>query len=214
MSLEEVAYHEAGHALLMRHYGIQIKSVNIRLDKDDHLWKGQIDRMPKDDSSAKFGPAEFQVRFGEEATIAVAGCLAQTRYLATQIGSDAGYDTDQNWVELFEWMKHENPRDLEPFAFSFVASDGDFRVDAHPRSFGGQDRTIYIRELLKNLHEIFWNEAGFQLALQGKIQEAMSIMNDNEKWNRLEKLAAALVDGCKSNSSFTIDNPKDELICF
>jgi hypothetical protein len=111
--LKETAYHEAGHAVLMRHFDYRVDRVEVFWNKEDQRWNGKTHReIPKAPTLELQNGLGFSIDHSIpliETTIALAGCFSQTKYLARLKHADAMFATEQSWDQLFNWMRNMNP---------------------------------------------------------------------------------------------------------
>ena len=205
--LKEVAYHEAGHAVLMRHFGFPVIEVEVHWNDEDGRWDGKTfrdttlenEKSSSEESEEKTGfciDLSLQIN---ESIIAIAGCLSQTKYLARLKFADAVFAIDQEWHQLFAWMMDKSPEMQQPFQFSFRTSNDPVLINAHPRSFGGRDRT----EFLKVTHQIeiipLVSLDRFNKLLQENLVEAMKMLDEPQTWDGIIALSEALLEGCSEN---------------
>ncbi|MDA7932413.1 hypothetical protein N9B53_01190 [Mariniblastus sp.] len=211
IGMAEAAFHEAGHSLAMRSCGLSLSAAKIWWDDELKQWNGKVTPASSAPSNEQQTPADLKVKLVQGATNSVAGCLAQTFYVARLRESDAQFQLQQNWHALFNWMKHERPEEIDPFPFAFNSCSGQFVVPAMPRSFGGVDRGYYMRMVLSNLLDARFNESSFYSNFEDGLVSFVSLLNHPKRWNQVTLLAAKLIQGCKGKSEFELTANIDQI---
>lgn len=189
---KEAAFHEAGHALLMVHYGYTVESVEISYDASNARWDGQCrrttDGLKLRQDFLRFDPTPLL----QDAVIAFAGCLSQSKFLGHQAHHDAMFAPLQNWDGLLSWMNSADTATLADYPIQFVDAEAtSFVVPAHPRSFGGRDRTGYLR-VLSYVRQSMFPFSQFLELLRDEITAAMTHLDRKEIWCIVHALADRL----------------------
>lgn len=189
---KEAAYHEAGHAVLILHYGHEVKRIEISMNVDASRWDGKTQRVPKN-SQITFDIFNPDMSlFLQECAIAFGGCLSQCKFLSRQVCPDTQFATDQAWEPLFEWMRHKEPETLDDFLIKCSTADSrPVIVPASPRSFAGADRTVFLR-ILNRLTNSPLTLAEILRGLQDEVTSAMNHLDTPMAWSTVIALAEAL----------------------
>ncbi len=202
--IHEVAFHEAGHAIIASQLGFRILRVSITKNDFMGRWDGATERPP---GQYLIDGVENGRRYLDitgplnEITITIAGFLAQARYVASTCSNSAQFSQDQDWSLLFNWMYDRHPEKQRPYPLRFTDAETFFQVivDVQPRWFGGMDRSIYIRE--------YGVIAGTPLGtnmndyLTETIQYIMNEYNRACVWAKVACVANTLVDRCDGTSA-------------
>jgi|GEM_PF-6949366 len=214
--LREAAYHEAGHALLMRHFGSQVESVEVLWNESELRWDGNTKRSGG--STPLYGTDENGRQYVDldgplqESTIALAGCLSQTKFLARLEDAKAVFSKEQEWSALFEWMNDEQPEQLQPYPIRFQTQGAVLSIEAHPRSFGGQDRTVFLKQRNTIKGILIVPLGSFYDGLQEMLVDAMQFLDEPQTWSSISALSNALIDGCDKDGRGKISDGLDALL--
>lgn len=214
MSIEvsEVAYHEAGHAVIAMESGFAVRHVSIEKNEIENRWDGKTERPPG--NYKVWGSENGRMYFDPtgpitEITIACAGFLAQAKHHALRCCTTVSYSPTNDLPKLLSWMKEDKPQEQAPFELLFTSSGGggNSPISVYPRWFGGIDRGVLLRQI-RELQPL-----GTQLdsELIEIIRNVMKKFDDLNTWGKVTQLAEALIARCDTRAELTETEVKQAL---
>jgi hypothetical protein len=212
IEIAEVAYHEAGHAVIAMELGFAVRQVRIEKNDLDNRWDGKMERDTGKcrlsqwyDLKANTSRFEFE-GIKKDLAVVCAGFLAQAKHHALQQYSATRFSTTCNNGTLLNWMKGDNP-ELVSVDVWFKSVDGneDFSVKADPRWFGGKDRGTFRQRMqqLAPLGDELDNELG------DIVRSVIEFLDSEQIWNKVTRIAEALIANCSTSAVLL----EDEIAC-
>lgn len=203
--ISEVAFHEAGHAVMASIRGFNLVRVSIRWNTQEQRWDGATERPPSQYTLMGSENGQMYCDISgplNEIAIACAGFLAQARHVA---GDEAQFGIDHDWDSLLLWMADRHPETQSVFPLSLATRSAETPrlVHVQPRWFGGIDRTVYLhqRDLIEG--PPFGNTTNNHV--KDAILEVMTQFDQDPVWTKVSTVANALISCCDGVSA-TLDD--------
>jgi len=195
--LAEVAFHEAGHAVVALMLDLHLTFIRLVSDPIQKRWGGGTISTAK----AKNLVAEkFDVQMpqlaGQKAIESVAGVLAESKFLAVQhLGLDRlRFDTEMtDFGDLWTLLETDEPQGTDQaIRLEFLRVDGStvaLMFAANEFLISNEDRRNFLDHV--NGHRCGAEPFESQHEL---VIGAMKLLDGDECWNKIERLATFLID--------------------
>jgi hypothetical protein len=212
-SIAEVAYHEAGHAVIAALLESSIVRVTIQRTAGEGQWDGATERLPKQvEFEGQEGGRLFVDPSGplNEIAVAWAGCLAQARFVALRGAEPTSFSREQDWQSLFAWMNDRSPETQEPYPLRFTDNKaGALQVEIRPRWFGGKDRSVFLASFnTLNQHPLIRPQ--LMRLLRETLVETMDGLETG--WDTVARVADALIGKCDGTAASLSSKEFQELL--
>jgi hypothetical protein len=204
IDVSEVAFHEAGHAIVAADQGFRLLRVSIARNESENRWDGQTERP--NGTYQVWGTENGKMFFDpdgplKEIAIACAGFLAQAKHHACVAANNVRFSDQIDFNSLLEWMKHPDPQSQNSFELPFIAieSGNPVQVPVQPRWFGGMDRGAFLGKL-KQLQPL---GKGLENCVIGQLRYVIGALDQDVSWRTVTGIANTLIERCDTKASLT-----------
>lgn len=184
------AYHESGHAVVSNALGCVVQQIEIHFSVERNRWEGSY--RHKLAQSYSFG--DEIVLLPKSAKVAVAGVLAQAKYLMEQkTGCRLHFSSDNDlraWFTLFSDKKRSETTPGVIRVRMRKDDGGCMEEEADGSLYSGRDAVGFI--------PCFDQIQG--VSQETLISEVLALLDDAARWNAVDRLARRLVS-CAPNGA-------------